>query len=543
MKLDLNNIMDKYMHEYILLNPSFNDFLGLPEYKELRKHWENNLTDEHIKLEDNLIKKYLGKMKNKKNLNIWEKSFVYDLELSLQMIDLPMIYMPIDHFNNPILSFIELSLGDSTYNFNNKEDYDFFINKTKEFNIWINTAIRRMEQGIKLKYILHRFSVVKMISQLKNALETKDYIKHKLKIKLDYDFINIIGEHIENIINKVLIFLENIYVKHTTDKIGFSYYKHGKKYYRLMVKAETGLDNITIKQIHNMGINEVNRIYNEIIKIKNDIGFNGSYKEFNEFINKNTELKFKDKKDMDKTYKKLQENIIKSVMEPLFPDKINHNAEIKPVPEYMEDGAPAAYYMPGDLYGKRRGTFYYNSQKPTHTNKYEAEALSLHENSPGHHYQITLTNMNKNIPIFIKVLNNNAYIEGWGLYSENLGTYKDIYSYLGKLNMEMLRAIRLVVDTGIHYYKWSYENCIAYFNKYSNTPEHEVESELFRYIVSPAQALSYKLGELTILKLKQEYLESGLDIKQFHHDILSSGPLPLTILEEKIKNIIKNNKK
>jgi uncharacterized protein (DUF885 family) len=542
MKLDMSKIMDKYIHEYILLNPSFNDFLGLAKYKELRKHWENNLTDEHITLEKNLIKRYLDKMKKKKNLDVWEKSFVYDLELSLEMIDSPLIYMPLNHLDNPILGYIELSLGDSTYNFNNKEDYDFFINKTKEFDIWIDTAIHRMEQGIQKGYVLPKFSIVKIITQLKSALKTKDYMKHKFSVKLDYDFTYIIDNYVERMINKILQFLEDVYIKHATNKIGFSQYKKGKKYYRLMVKAETGLDNITVKQIHNIGLSEVNRVYQEIIKIKNEIGFQGDYKEFNNFINGNKSLKFKDKKDMDKTYKKYQKDIANNVMTQLFPDKISQKADIKPVPDYMEDGAPVAYYMPGDLLGKRKGTFYYNSQKPKQTNKYEAESLSLHEDSPGHHYQITLANMNKNIPTFIKVLDNNAYIEGWGLYSENLGTYKNTYNYLGKLNMEMLRSIRLVVDTGIHYYDWTYKECAAYFSKYSNSPEHEIESELFRYIVDPAQALSYKVGELTFLRLKKEYLNSGLDIRQFHHDVLSDGALPLAILEDKIHNIIKKHK-
>jgi uncharacterized protein (DUF885 family) len=400
-----------------------------------------------------------------------------------------------------------------------------------------------MEQGIQTGYVLPKFSIVKMITQLKSALKTKDYMEHKVSVKLDYDFIYIIDNYVKRMTNNLLQFLEDVYLKHSTDKIGFSQYKNGKKYYRLMVKSETGLDKISVKQIHNIGLSEVSRVFQEIIKIKNEIGFEGDYKEFNKFINNNKKLKFKDKKDMDKTYKKFQKDIAKDVMIPFFPDKISQKADIKPVPKYMQDGSPAAYYMPGDLLGKRKGTFYYNSQKPKETNKYEAEALSLHEDSPGHHYQITLVNMNKKIPTFIKVLDNNAYIEGWGLYSENLGTYKDIYNYLGKLNMEMLRSIRLVVDTGIHYYDWSYKDCVAYFSKYSNSPEHEIESELFRYIVDPAQALSYKLGELTFLRLKKEYLDSGLDIKQFHHDVLSDGPLPLAILEDKIHNIIRKHKK
>jgi uncharacterized protein (DUF885 family) len=540
MSLDKKNIMDRYIKEYILLNPSYNDFIGLPEYKHLRKHWENNLTDEYGEAHVKLNEKYLSDMKKKKDLSIWEKSFIYDLEMNLKLNDSPMIYMPINHMDNGILYFIELALGDSTYKFKTKEDYDFFINKTNEFDIWCRTAIQKMKEGIQQKYVLPRVSIIKMIFQLKNALKTKDYKDHKIKVKLDYDFIDILDNKITNIINYMLIFLENIYIKHSTTSIGFSDYPSGKKYYKLFVESET-TDNLTIKQIYDLGFKEVKRIHNEVLDIKEKLNFKGTHDEFNDFINSKKDLKFKDKKDMDATYKFYKKYISKNVMS-LFPDKLNQKSLIKPVPSYMENGSPAAYYMPGDVVGKRNGVFYYNSQNPSETNKYEAESLSLHEDSPGHHYQITLTNLNPKIPLFIKLLDNNAYIEGWGLYCENLGVYENVYNKLGKLNMEMLRAIRLVIDTGIHYYDWSYEECVSYFKQYSNSPEHEIESEIQRYIVDPGQALSYKIGEITLLKLRQLYYDNGFTIQEFHHDVLIDGPIPLSILIDKLETKVKNKK-
>ena len=524
--------MDKYIDEYILLNPSYNDFIGLPKFKSLRKHWENDLSDSHTEACKALYKKYLLEMSKKKKLNVWEESFVYDLNMGLKLMDSPGQYMPIDHLDNTILFYIELSLGESLYTFKTKEDYDFFINKTMEFEIWCYSAIQKMKEGIQKKCTLPKFSVVKMISQLKDALKDKDYKDHKVKVKLDYDFIDILDKKLVTIIKRMLQFLENIYLKHATNKIGFSHYPNGKKYYRLYVESET-TTKMSIKQIHNLGLKEVKRIHNEMNNIKDELGFQGTLREFNESINKNIKLKFKDKKEMDKVYKDYQKYIAKNVMN-LFPDKIAHKAIIKQVPSYLEDGSSAAYYMPGDVIGNRKGIFYYNSQKPKLTNKYEAEALSLHEDSPGHHYQITLTNLNKKIPLFIKLLDNNAYVEGWGLYSENLGVYENKYNYMGKLNMEMLRAIRLVVDTGIHYYDWSVDDCISYFKQYSNTPKHEMESEIYRYIVSPAQALSYKIGEISLLKLRDMYLSKGKTIQQFHHDVLIDGPLPLEVLTKKL---------
>jgi len=540
-------IMDMYIHDLIKLTPSFNDFVGLLEYKELKKHWENSLSDEYLELTKQLYKTYLKLMKQQqkkdkkhnmqksKDIDSWEKSFIYDLTSSLQLIDSPMIYMPINHLENPILGYIEMTLGDSMYDFDTVQDYKWFIQKTHEFEVWCQTAINRMKQGIQKKYVLPKLSVVRVIKQLKAALKNKEYMEHKIKIKLSFDFLHEIDIILTRLITTLLRFLEHIYLKHSPEQVGFYQYPHGKKFYKLFVKSETGINALTISQIHKLGLKEVNRIYKEIHSVMHDLKFNGTFKQFNDMIYENKSLKFKNEKDMDTVYKQLQKIVDKDIMKPLFPDKIKQNAIIKPVPSYMEDGAPAAYYMPGDLAGKRKGVFYYNSQSPTRTNKFEAEAMYLHEDSPGHHYQITLTNLNKKIPLFIRLLDNNAYCEGWGLYCENLGKYDNKYNYFGKLNMEMLRAIRLVVDTGLHYYGWSVEDCFSFFRKFSNSPEHEIESEVYRYIVDPAQALSYKIGEITLLQLRKEYMKKNKTLQEFHHDVLINGPLPLEILKQTMK--------
>ena len=286
-KLNMDNIMDKYIHELIILNPTLNDYIGFPQYRELKKHWENNLSNDYLKLEKNLYQKYLKLMQDKQKLDkkqnnkisntidIWEKCFIYDLTISLELIDSPMIYMPMNHLENPILSYIELSLGDSLYCFENKEDYDWFLHKTTEFEIWCNTAIEKMKEGITKKYVLPKISVTRMIKQLKDSLNSKDHMKHKIKYKLDYDFLDALDNLLTRIINNLLFFLENIYLKHASTDIGFSKYPNGKKYYKLFVKSETGLDDLTIAKIHKMGINEVNRIYKEIHHVMDILKFKG----------------------------------------------------------------------------------------------------------------------------------------------------------------------------------------------------------------------------------------------------------------------------
>lgn len=535
-----NSIMDQFIRDMIHLYPSFNDFLNLPEYKSFKQYYDDNLNPRYITLEKELYIKYieLGKQKLKTKLSqkedIWYRAFVWDLEESLKLLESPHIYMPINHLENPVLAYVEMALGESLYHFRSVKDYDMFLDKTAQFDAWINSAINRMKVGIQKGYILPKCSCVRVIKQLWNVLETKEYMKHKVVVKLKYDFLEQLNLLMTKIVKKLLFFMENIYVKHCPDKIGFSQYPNGKKWYREFVKSETGLTGYSVSQIHKLGIKEVTRIWKEIHQIMNQVGFKGTYREFQEMVNKKKDLKYRNKKDMHQTFQKLRQEVMKTIMSEQFPDKVSQMAILKPVPKYMEEDSPAAYYMPGDVVGKRKGVFYYNTQNPTETNKYESLALSLHEDTPGHHYQITLTNLDPHIPMFIKLLDNNAYIEGWGLYCENLGDYTDPYQYLGKLNLEMLRAIRLVVDTGIHYYEWSVANAMAYFRKYSMIPDHEMENEIYRYIVDPAQALSYKVGELFFLRLKANYLKNGGNVAEFHHQVLSTGPIPLQLLEEKI---------
>lgn len=545
-----SELMNNYIDDLIKLNPSLNDYVGLPKFFHLKKHWENNLSNEHIILEKELYQKYLNDMKKKRSndkknkikispeLDLWERSFIYDLSDSLQLINSPTIYMPINHLENPILSYVELSLGESLYQFNNKEDYDWFLQKTLEFEIWCKTAVERMKEGITKKYILPKLSVVRVIKQLKEALKTKDYMKQKPKVKVPYFLFELDGT-MTRIIKYMLDFLENIYLKHAPETVGFHQYPDGKKHYKMFVKSETGMDKLSVAQIHKMGVKEVNRIYGEFEKVMKKLDFKGSFEEFNKKIESDKSLKYKNKAEMKQVFQKWRRDVDKDIMGPLFPDKLKQKSNLRPVPSYMEDGSPAAYYMPGDVTGTRKGTFYFNAQNPSKTNKFESESLYLHEDCPGHHYQITLTNLNKKIPLFIRLLDNNAYIEGWGLYCENLGKYENVYNYFGKLNMEMLRAIRLVVDTGIHYYGWTVNECLQYFKQYSSLPEHEIESEIYRYIVDPAQALSYKIGEITLLELREKYLKNKKTIQEFHHDVLVDGPLPLQILKEKIENNIK----
>lgn len=274
----------------------------------------------------------------------------------------------------------------------------------------------------------------------------------------------------------------------------------------------------------------VGRISNSMDSIRKQLKYDGSLGEFLTYLTTDKEFRFKSKEDMIDNYKQMQKEVDEKIMPKLFEQKVSHKCEIVPVPEEQQDTASAAYYIEGDLKGKRKGKFYLNVGEAKKSNNFDVESLYLHEAMPGHHYQLTLVN-DSDLPLFIKSMQNTSYVEGWALYCENLGEYRDPISYMGKLNLEMLRAIRLVVDTGIHHYGWTYNQCRTYFIKHSLLPEHEINSEIERYIVLPGQALAYKIGEFSFNEIKEYYLEQKKSLKEFHKDVLQFGALPLEMLE------------
>jgi uncharacterized protein (DUF885 family) len=252
------------------------------------------------------------------------------------------------------------------------------------------------------------------------------------------------------------------------------------------------------------------------------------------YLIKSQSNKYKNKKEVFKDYENTRKYLWENIISENFNISIKEPYEIKPVPVELEKSMAGAYYMQGDLSGSRNGIFYLNIRDTKNMLRSNCLTLSKHEGIPGHHFHITYMNENKKLPLFIKMSNYTAFIEGWALYAENLGDFDYDITYFGKLNSEMLRAIRLVIDTGIHYYNWDYEKCYKLFKKYTIYPDSEIEAEIYRYVAIPGQALSYKIGELTFLELRKKFMKKHNDIKKFHTLVLENGQLPLNILIDKL---------
>ena len=313
--------------------------------------------------------------------------------------------------------------------------------------------------------------------------------------------------------------------------------------------------NYSSEQIHNIGLKEVERIKNEILSILKSEGYENidNVGEALIKLNESEEFLFEDNQKSRDEIIEIYNNIIDEAYELMpqyFLELPNSKVIVKPVPPYSEKSAAGGYYRGPSLDGKRPGIFYANLYDIKATPKFGMKTLAFHEAIPGHHFQIALNLENKDLSFFRKHgVNSTAYTEGWALYAEQLaveiGLSENPYDKIGFLQSELFRAVRLVVDTGIHYKKWSREEAIEYMYKQTGKAMSSVIAEIERYIAWPGQACSYKIGMLKILELRQntkDILGNRFDIRDFHNFILENGEVPLTVLEDNYKIWIKDKK-
>ena len=345
---------------------------------------------------------------------------------------------------------------------------------------------------------------------------------------------------------KLLNFFENSYYPNCRDTIGISDIKNGSKYYELIARQFTTTE-LTPDEIHNIGLSEVSRIKNEMFKIMDQVQWNGSFDEFLNFLRTDNQFYFETGEELFTEYLATSKRIDPLLVK-LFKDLPSMPYGLKPIPMESAPDTTTAYYQRPAADGSRAGYYYVNLYMPEVRPKYEIEALSLHEAMPGHHLQIAYT-MELDLPNFRKYGGYTAFVEGWGLYAESLGEdlgmYKDPYSKFGQLTYEMWRAVRLVVDTGMHYKGWSRQQAIEYFLENAAKTKQDVINEIDRYINWPGQALAYKIGELKIKELRaisENKLGDEFDIKEFHHEVLRHGGIPLYVLEENINSWINQQK-
>lgn len=562
-KFDL--LLEEFYQEGLELNP----FIATVFNSDNRNadQFEITISDNY---RDKFVKYYqkyqaaLSKF-NRENLTVEQKvSFDildWECKVNLESVKFSDYLTPINQFWSLPFTVNQQASGGGNVPFNTTHDYENWLKRLDQFVLWVDLAISRMEEGIEVNYVLPKVLVEKMIPQYTSLAKglAKDHLFYGPIKNMPENFSPDSRTHLSNLYeemiteeiipayNRLLIFLQNEYLPKSRETHGLSDIPGGAEYYKHLIKVQTTSE-FTPDEIHEIGLNEVARIRKKMMEIIEQIGFTGTLLDFFDHVKNNPKLMpFDTPEQVLKNFESIHARMLPRVNE-IFDIEINIPFEIRRVPKYLEASA-SAYYTSGEVDGSSPGIFFVPVPDVTKYNTYSDESLFLHEAIPGHHFQVSVALEMSNSPEFRKYLWYGAYGEGWGLYAESLGKelglFQDPYQEFGMLSLEMHRAIRLVVDTGIHAKRWTREKAIEYSLQNEAWPREIITSEVERYMAIPAQALSYKIGQLKIreLRLKAEtQLGNKFDLKEFHNQVLGSGAVPLTILEEKINAYIKNKK-
>ncbi len=468
--------------------------------------------------------------------------------------DYPEQYLIIDHIfgthkmSAQILQMMPL---------NNENDAEKIIARMEGIPKLLGGIQRTLQEGLEKGIVMPRNTVSKVPEQVQSMIadnpdESVFYMPiGSITEKIDIENLESIHDRaraaVKNEINPALQsfseFMQNEYLPKTRETFGLSELPNGEKWYDERVRYNTTTD-VTAKEVHEIGKQEVERIKGEMLDIIKQVGFKGTFQEFNEFLRTDSQFYFDDPTDLMTGYRDLCKRI-DAALPKLFGQMPRLPYGVMEMPPYVAKTAPAAYYQPGSLKGGTAGFFNVNTFDLKSRPNYMMEALAIHEAVPGHHFQIAIAQEMENVPEFRKTVFLSAYSEGWGLYSESLGEemgfYSDPYSKYGRLTAEIWRAIRLVVDTGIHKFGWTRDEAIAYFKANSGITENDIIVEVDRYIAWPGQAISYKMGEIKIKELRkraEETLGDKFEIRAFHDVVLGSGTVPMDVLEENVDSWI-----
>jgi uncharacterized protein (DUF885 family) len=563
-QVDFKKLTENYFNDKNALSPLDATVNGQNKYNDQLVF---EMTDSYRKKQTDFFKKYeseLSKVKKDKltseELNSYE-IIKWEIEVGKEVLKQPTNLIPIQQFWGTHLTMSQFASGSAAQPFKTENDYRNFLKRMSLYSAWIDSAMVYMKKGIDKGMVLPKSLTIKVIPQFEEIITPKveDNLFYSTLKTFPKDFTEaqrngITKEYTDEINNKLMpqykkmvAFLKTEYLPASRSTSGIGSIPNGKEIYTAYVKQWT-TTNKTPEEIHKIGLKEVARLNSEMEKVKVQVGFKGTLKEFLNDVRNKKELKpFTKPEEVIAHFQKIYETI-KPNVDKLFSLQPKTKFEIRRTEAFREKTA-SAEYIQGAVDGSRPGIFYVPIPDAKEYNILEDEDLFLHEAIPGHHFQMSLQQENTNLPDFRRYNWFGAYGEGWALYTESLGKelglYKDPYQYLGMLNDEIHRAIRLVVDTGIHSKEWTREKAIQYSLDNEAESEASITSEVERYMAIPGQALSYKIGQLKIIELRhkaEQKLGSKFDIRKFHAKVLESGVMPLALLEKKIDDWIQTSK-
>lgn len=552
----IDSLFAEYHRERLPFYPIEATFAGDTRYNDLLP---NTISQAHRSKLRAFYSKYKTRLEgyNRAQLNE-NQSTSYDILLwecgiNLEDLSFPTELIPINQFDCLPLTMGQLASGTSGQPFKTVKDYDDWLRRVNGFVIWCDTAMVNMRRGMASGHVLPKSLAEKMVPQMAAfdhgpvekhlyympiSLMPKDFpVAEKERLTTAYQ--QMVNEKIIPLYQRLHQFIKDEYLPVCRSSSGISAIPNGQAYYAHQIKSFT-TTNMAAEEIFTLGEQEVARLSAEMEKVKTQVGYTGDLKSFFDYVRKRKELMpFTAPEQVIENFNKIHATM-KPQLEQLF-ELVPKTPFVVKRTEAFREKTAAAEYVQGSIDGTRPGTFYVPIPNVREYNMYADEDLFLHEAIPGHHFQVSLQQENTQLPDFRRTLWYSAYGEGWALYCESLGQelglYKDPYQYFGMLSAEMHRAIRLVVDAGMHAKGWSREQAIQYSLDHEAEPEASIVSEIERYMAWPGQALSYKVGQLKIRALRakaEQAMGPKFKIRAFHKIVLENGCLPLTVLEGKI---------
>ncbi|MEZ9820850.1 DUF885 family protein [Shewanella sp. 10N.286.45.A1] len=557
-------LVDKFFKEQLELEPIYATFVGVNDFND---QFGDGLSDAYLTKRHNLNKRYLAEVKKldrsqlSADLRLSYDMFSYNRNVALTDETFPNHFMPMNQFYSTVISMVQLGSGESAQPFKTVEDYRNWEKRLLGFIEWMKQAQVRMNEGIESKVVLPRVLVDRIIPQLTAQLVSKpedslfytpinmmpNSFSAEDKAALTAEYTALVADKLIPEMTALRDYFQNTYLKSARASDGWWGLPNGKVWYQHLANTHT-TTTMPVDEIHKIGLEEVARILSEMDKVRQQVGFKGDLTAFFASLSSEPQYFFDDRQGLIDGYMALKDKI--NVELPKYFNVMpKADYVVKPVESFREKSAAGASYESPAVDGSRPGVFYINTYNLKAQPKWGMTTLSLHEAAPGHHFQIAIKQELTGVPEFQRFGGYTAFEEGWALYAEYLGIemglFEDPYQYFGKLSDEMLRAMRLVVDTGLHAKGWTREQAIQYMMDNSPMAESDIVAEVERYMAIPGQALSYKVGQLKILSLRaqaEEALGDKFDLKAFHDQILTSGSLPMEVMELKVNEWIASQK-
>lgn len=563
--VSVTSLADAYFDEYLALHPSDATESGDHRYDD---RLEDSATAVFHEQELAMARRYREKLKQIDAAKLDESEIVtYDvlsdrLETTLAGAPFADYSLPINQMAGIQEVLIRFGSGDSVQPFKTVGDYEAFLKRCDAFLVWADHAIETMRTAAQSGITLPR-PVVGRIADMQRGIgamqvESSPFWQPIQRMPAGFsaaDKARLTQAWREKIQGKVLPtyariadFIEKEYLPRSRTTVAWSALPNGAAWYRYEIRRSTTLSPDP-EEVHALGLREVTRLRSEMDAVRVKVGFKGDLLAFFHFVQTDPQFYFKSGPAMVAAYEGVKRRV-DARLPTLFRTLPKADYVIREMEPYRAEHIPGAQYQAAPPDGSRPGTFFVNTHDLMGLPSYITESLSLHEASPGHHLQNEIAHELQNLPRLQRFEHNSAYGEGWALYSEalgkELGLYTDPYQWYGHLTEQMLRAMRLVVDTGLHAKGWAREQAVRYMLDNSSMAKESIEIEVDRYIMWPGQALSYQLGRIKIGELRsraERELGSRFDIKDFHDQLLNSGPLPMDVLEKKINRWIADRRK